>query len=117
MKLGGLDTLFLRLFALMWVTLVASHLVAYALAIPLASPEMNETPADRLKLDRLPTLPSLPPTDLGGAPPGHPAGPQEGPPGGPPGGPPAAPPNGPVNAPPGGPPGGSPAGLPSPALW
>jgi len=48
------DTLFVRLFLLMWVTLVASHFIAYVVVLPAVGP-------DRLSLARLPTLPSLPP--------------------------------------------------------
>ena len=56
-----LDTLFLRLFLLMWVTLVAAHLVAYALSVPLSEPAGGMSPLDRLDPARLPVLPSLPP--------------------------------------------------------
>jgi hypothetical protein len=56
-----LDTLFLRLFVLMWVTLVAAHLVAYALSVPLSEPAGGASPLDRLDPARLPVLPSLPP--------------------------------------------------------
>jgi signal transduction histidine kinase len=56
-----LDTLFLRLFLLMWATLVAAHLVAYALSVPLSEPAGGVSPLDRLDPARLPVLPSLPP--------------------------------------------------------
>jgi signal transduction histidine kinase len=56
-----LDTLFLRLFLLMWVTLVSAHLVAYALSVPLSEPAGGVSPLDRLDPARLPVLPSLPP--------------------------------------------------------
>jgi signal transduction histidine kinase len=56
-----LDTLFLRLFLLMWVTLVAAHLVAYALSVPLSEPAGGVSPLDRLDPAHLPVLPSLPP--------------------------------------------------------
>jgi signal transduction histidine kinase len=56
-----LDTLFVRLFLLMWVTLVAAHLVAYALSVPLSEPAGGTSPLDRLDPARLPVLPSLPP--------------------------------------------------------
>jgi signal transduction histidine kinase len=56
-----LDTLFVRLFLLMWVTLVAAHLVAYALSVPLSEPAGGMSPLDRLDPARLPVLPSLPP--------------------------------------------------------
>lgn len=46
------DTLFLRLFVLMWVTLVLSHLAAWSVAGPGGGPGSDRP---------LPTLPSLPP--------------------------------------------------------
>ena len=124
------DTLFVRLFVLMWATLVLSHLVAYALAVPLA--EGRATPAaldDRLSLEHLPTLPSLPPSGLlqpgqgspGARPPGPPGGPPNGPANGPQFGPPNGPPGGPFGDGPRGPPGndapGGPPGLPASVLW
>ena len=72
------DTLFLRLFLLMWVTLVAAHLVAYALSVPLSEPAGGVSPLERLDPARLPVLPSLPPMDdpgAGRAPPPGPGGP------------------------------------------
>ena len=94
------DTLFLRLFLLMWVTLVAAHLVAYTLSVPLSEPAGGASPLGRLDPARLPVLPSLPPMGdpaAGRAPPRGP-GPGGWPPGalGPPGmegraGPPGAP--------------------------
>lgn len=77
------DTLFLRLFALMWVTLVLSHLVAYLSVGPPGGPRGPAMQGDRLSASRWPTLPSLPP--------GNPFDATEGargeppPPGGPPG--------------------------------
>lgn len=91
------DTLFVRLFLLMWVTLVASHLVAWALAVPAGGP------GDR----PLPTLPSLPP--------GNPFTDAAAGPGGPPPGPPPDSP-GRFDAPPGRAPA-LPPGLPAGALW
>jgi protein-histidine pros-kinase len=63
MTLRRFDTLFLRLFLLMWVTLVASHGVAYVLAVPAMEPARPGAgpAADRLAWSRWPTLPSLPP--------------------------------------------------------
>lgn len=72
------DTLFLRLFLLMWVTLVAAHLVAYALSVPLSEPAGGVSPLERLDPARLPVLPSLPPMGdpgAGRAPPPGPGGP------------------------------------------
>jgi signal transduction histidine kinase len=72
------DTLFLRLFVLMWVTLVASHFIAYTtvtMVLGHRAPPPG-APADQspLSVERLPTLPSLPPGnpfkgDANGAPP------------------------------------------------
>lgn len=120
------DTLFLRLFLLMWVTLVAAHLVAYALSVPLSEPAGGPSPLDRLDPARLPVLPSLPPMGdpaAGRAPPGGPPPGFGGPPrsvGGPPqspGGPPPVsvrPPPGEHGPPPGAmpPPGARSAGPP-----
>jgi len=108
------DTLFVRLFLLMWITLVASHVIAYVAALPLAQPRAGAGPggppgdgADRLGVARLPPLPSLPPgnpfaAEAGrqGPPPEPPTG--AGPEGRPPGPPPAA---------------GVPPGLPRSVLW
>jgi protein-histidine pros-kinase len=55
------DTLGLRLFLLMWLVLVLSHLVAYAVALPLLSGGGAADVAQRLKPQNLPTLTSLPP--------------------------------------------------------
>lgn len=100
------DSLGLRLFLLMWVVLVASHLAAWWLAAPTHAPGGSPP---------LPTLPSLPP--------GGPLGPADAAPPGP-GGPPGvspqpAPPTGGTRpgSPPPPPRGGEPAGLPTPALW
>jgi protein-histidine pros-kinase len=103
------DTLGLRLFLLMWVTLVASHLVAFLLAVPLAEPGGGPAAG---RLTQLPTLPSLPPgnpfqTDATG-----PGGP--GSPGGPP---PGEPPQPGTRPPPSPAPGGNAPALPSAALW
>ncbi|HSN34262.1 MAG TPA: ATP-binding protein [Ideonella sp.] len=109
------DTLALRLFLLMWVTLVLSHLAAFLLAVPLMTPG-GAPPGDRLA--QMPTLPSLPPGSLLGANNAAPGGP---PPGTPPDGPPGAPPNTPSNAPQG--PGApmvvaaGPPALPASVLW
>jgi protein-histidine pros-kinase len=81
------DTLGLRLFVLMWVTLVASHLLAWSTVMQVFAPA---PPPDR-HAPQLPTLPSLPPggplagLQPGGPPAGHP------PPGHPGGGPPTLP--------------------------
>jgi len=135
LNLRRFDTLFVRLFALMWVTLVVSHLLAFTFAVPLSTGGSLSDAGNRLQLDRLPTLTSLPPSDLGSSPPGQPGPPgqsgQSGPPGpggqsgqsgqsgpggqsnqpgpGGPGGPPGAPPDG---APPGPPPDAAPGGAP-----
>lgn len=92
MNLRRFDTLGLRLFVLLWVTLVLSHLVAFSLSMPLGLGERGPRVSERLSRDRLPTLPSLPP-----------GGPFD-----------AGPPPG---APPGASPGAPPAGLPSHVLW
>ncbi len=85
------DTLGLRLFVLMWVTLVVSHLVAFALSMPLGMGEAGPRVADRLDPAHMPTLGSLPPG--GPLDPGPPGGGARGPggPGGPKGPPPALP--------------------------
>jgi signal transduction histidine kinase len=80
------DTLFKRLFVLMWVALVGSHLVAYAVVTKRFLPGPDAGPP--ISLSNLPTFPSLPPT------PGLPDSPRADGPPGPPGG---APP-GPVGA-------------------
>ena len=82
MKLPRLDTLFLRLFVLMWATLIASHLLAFAVSIPLTTG--GQSPALRLGWIELLSLPSLPPGNLlSGEPPppgSAPAEPQDRPP-------------------------------------
>lgn len=87
------DTLFLRLFLLMWIALVASHLLAFGLVRQIHEPPgggpHGEAPA-------LPVLPSLPPI---GGPPDSAR----------PGGPPPPPPHAEADAPGG--------GLPASALW
>ena len=93
MNLRRFDTLGLRLFVLLWVTLVLSHVVAFSLSMPLGLGERGPKVSDRLTRDPLPTLGSLPP-----------GGPFDA-------GPPAA-------GPPRGPPGdGAPRGLPGSVLW
>jgi len=95
MNLRRFDTLFLRLFALMWLTLVASHLLAFTLAVPISTP-------------------SGPPSKgRSGGPPGPPP---DGPPGGPRGEPPGGPPGGLQGGPPGWPPGGPQGERPLPTL-
>jgi signal transduction histidine kinase len=109
------DTLALRLFLLMLLTLVLSHLAAFVLSVPLMTP--GGGPALE-RLSQLPTLTSLPPGTPFGRSAGVPrstgatAGPPDGTPGGPPRG---APPALPAGAPPDGPPGSStaaPTGMP-----
>ena len=90
MNLRRFDTLFLRLFVLMWVTLVASHFIAYftvTVVLGHGTPPPG-APHDQspLSVERLPTLPSLPPGnpfkgDATGAPPPPPHGARPGPPG------------------------------------
>ncbi len=76
--LQRLDTLFVRLFVLMWVVLVVSHLVAFNWVVPTMD-RPDATLADRLT--RGPAMPSLPPMGLGDGPAGgHPNGPPTGPP-------------------------------------
>ena len=60
MKRWWADTLFKRLFLLMWLALVASHLVAFLMVTQWAAgPGPHARP---LTLANAPTLPSLPPT-------------------------------------------------------
>lgn len=70
------DTLGLRLFVLMWVVLVGSHLLAYFSAAPGAPPGHGDTGPGNARPSRwtqLPPLPSLPPTmSTGDAPPPEP---------------------------------------------
>jgi signal transduction histidine kinase len=120
------DTLFKRLFILMWVGLVASHLLAFKITMSVQAPPG----AGPQSAPTLPVLPSLPPMgDAAPEPrPGAPAPPpgtglRDGPPPGigPRDGPPPG--YGPRDGPPpddlrGGPPGPSPGGgLPAAALW
>jgi signal transduction histidine kinase len=59
-----LDTLFARLFVLMWVTLVASHFVAFASVTQWNQPPDGAGPPgppQRPGVSQLPTFPSLPP--------------------------------------------------------
>lgn len=65
MNLRRFDTLFLRLFALLWLTLVASHLLAFTLAVPASMPpgpppegRPGGPPGER---PPPPAMPSLPP--------------------------------------------------------
>ena len=110
------DTLFRRLFLLMWVALVASHLLAFTVTT-----WVHALPGDNPRGGHLlPVLPSLPP--MGAAappsrmPPGEPPrGPARGDDGPPPGPPPAGDPGGPGGGGPGAPGGGG--GLPASALW
>ncbi|MGM9487596.1 ATP-binding protein [Ideonella sp. YS5] len=108
------DTLGLRLFVLMWLVLVGSHVVAYWLAVP-ALPEGAQGGR------QVPTLGSLPPGGpMGGTRPQ--AGPADGPGGLGAPGPDADAPDGAVGPPPGAmepPPDGGPGGgeLPSSVLW
>ena len=81
------DTLFKRLFLLMWFGLVGSHLLAFVVTRHVHAP-----PGASATIERLPVLPSLPPTgapgprapgqDGGGPPPGPPpqGAPRDGPP-------------------------------------
>jgi signal transduction histidine kinase len=104
MKRWFSDTLFKRLFLLMWVALVASHLAAY----------LTVTGGGG---NGLPTLPSLPPTDIGGPPNGAggpPPGQDRGPPPGAPPGPPPGERGGPAATSPAGAPG--PRGMPTSSL-
>jgi signal transduction histidine kinase len=56
------DTLFVRLFVLMWVTLVVSHFVAFAsVTRGMQPPGDGPAPPAPPGLSQLPTLPSLPP--------------------------------------------------------
>jgi signal transduction histidine kinase len=66
MNLRRFDTLFLRLFVLMWVTLVLSHVFAFVLAGPLTLP--GTSVAARLEWGDRVVLPSLPPGGLLGVP-------------------------------------------------
>ena len=107
------DTLFRRLFLLMWVALVLSHLLAFTVTT-----WVHALPGDNPRGGHLlPVLPSLPPMGAGPArtPPGEPPrGPARGD-GPPPGPPPAGDPGGPGGGGPGAPGGGG--GLPASALW
>lgn len=129
------DTLALRLFVLMAVTLVASHLAAFFTVVPGDAPGA----AGGSRLANLPTLTSLPPGGLvpaqapaGGGLPAPPVPPEppdaRGPGGAPPGAPPGPPPEGPGRPEglptgpggPGGPPanaGAAPPALPAGTLW
>jgi signal transduction histidine kinase len=65
MKRWFADTLFMRLFVLMWVALVASHVIAYAAGAVFRAPPPGHDA--RSFTTPLPTFPSLPPTPgLGG---------------------------------------------------
>lgn len=60
MNLRRFDTLFLRLFVLMWATLVLSHLLAFTLAVPSLGPPPGDVGAPGARPPP-PALPSLPP--------------------------------------------------------
>lgn len=118
MKRPRFNTLFWRLFVLMWVTLILSHFTAFVLSIPLTTG--SGSPVERMSgadLANLATLPSLPPgnplTARSDA--AAPAGPTEPRPGG------MAPPGPwPDGPPPMGLPGGvdgAPPALPAQTLW
>ena len=62
MKTWWADTLFKRLFLLMWFGLVASHLLAFVVTMRVHAPPNAGAPG----IERLPVLPSLPP--MGAAP-------------------------------------------------
>ncbi len=65
MKRWFADTLFMRLFVLMWVALVASHVIAYAVGAVFRAPPPGHDAHSFAS--PLPTFPSLPPTPgLGG---------------------------------------------------
>jgi signal transduction histidine kinase len=72
-RLRRLDTLFLRLFLLMWVTLVISHLVAFSVVSPVRTSWLERLPTQGAAA--LPPLPSLPPAGLLGDPSRHRDGP------------------------------------------
>lgn len=59
MKRPRFNTLFWRLFVLMWVTLILSHFTAFVLSIPLTTG--GGSPVERMSGANLATLPSLPP--------------------------------------------------------
>ena len=69
-RLGRLDSLFLRLFLLMWVTLVLSQLVAFSVVSPFGTQWVGHLFTDGAAA--LPPLPSLPPVNplTGGEPDG-----------------------------------------------
>ena len=58
-RLRRVDTLFLRLFLLMWVTLVISHLFAFSVVSPAGTGWVARLPSEGVSA--LPPLPSLPP--------------------------------------------------------
>ncbi|HKX43419.1 MAG TPA: hypothetical protein VJO99_19825, partial [Burkholderiaceae bacterium] len=92
------DTLFKRLFLLMWAGLVASHLLAFVITMHVHAPPGAASPG----IDRLPVLPSLPPMGAPGNAPGAATNnAQRGPGAGPPPG------TGPSDRPPPPPPGGA----------
>jgi signal transduction histidine kinase len=99
------DTLFKRLFLLMWFGLAASHLIAFLVTNQVHAPPGGGDSA----IGRLPVLPSLPPM---GDPPGSMQ--RRGPP---PGSPPGPPPDRPPGPPQRGAPDAGPGGLPAAALW
>jgi len=60
MKRWFADTLFMRLFVLMWVALVASHVIAYAAGAVFRAPPPGHDARSFTK--PLPSFPCLPPT-------------------------------------------------------
>lgn len=58
-RLRRVDTLFLRLFLLMWVTLVISHLFAFSVVSPAGTGWVARLPSEGVSA--MPPLPSLPP--------------------------------------------------------
>ena len=108
------DTLGLRLFVLMWATLIGSHFIAFSVVSPGIGPNRPGAAAGGPGSAGLPPLGTLPPGSLLGGPPSPGAGPATGPrfgPGPPPAGQPGASATSAVS---GGPRG---AGLPLAWLW
>jgi protein-histidine pros-kinase len=94
-----LDTLFTRLFLLMWAALVASHFIAFSVVVP--SMGRGGPPPAGARSPGVPTMPSLPPGNPFNARPGPDAGPPR----------PGPPPNA------GGPPHPGQRAMPAQALW
>jgi signal transduction histidine kinase len=94
------DTLFKRLFLLMWVALVLSHLAGY-ISVQQFFPQPEGGPPHAAGLPPMPSLPPMGgPRERGGPPPERGGPPPEG---GPPDGPPSRPPDGRPDGPPDGP--------------